>query len=98
MPAATTNAYTDVKRASDSFLGIPSQCFAANKAKLGDPDPRGREQYLANIGMKVNAKLNGVNVVLTPRGLFPWMTRPYMVLGKTPAHAPLHCQPQDFGS
>lgn len=74
------NGYTEVKRASDSYLGIPSQCFAANKAKIGEFNPRGREQYLANIGMKVNAKLNGTNVVLS-KSLFPWMNSPYMVFG-----------------
>lgn len=79
--AALTNAYTEVKRASDSYLGIPSQCFAANKAKLGDFPGPGREQYLANIAMKVNAKLKGTNVVLS-RNPYPWMNEPYMVFGE----------------
>lgn len=78
---ALTNAYTEVKRASDSYLGIPSQCFAANKAKLGDFPGPGREQYLANIAMKVNAKLKGTNVVLS-RNPYPWMNEPYMVFGE----------------
>lgn len=78
--AATSNAYTDVKRTTDSFLGIPSQCFAANKAKIGEHNPRGREQYLANIGMKVNAKLNGTNVVLS-RNPYAWMDKPFIVFG-----------------
>ena len=81
--AALTNAYTEVKRASDSYLGIPSQCFAANKAKLGDFPGPGREQYLANIAMKVNAKLRGTNVVLS-RNPYPWMNEPYMVFGRPP--------------
>lgn len=80
--AALTNAYTEVKRASDSFLGIPSQCFAANKAKIGDmPMGNSREQYLANIAMKVNAKLKGTNVVLS-RNPYPWMSKPFMVFGE----------------
>ena len=78
--AAANNGYTEVKRASDSFLGIPSQCFAANKAKIGEREPKGREQYLANIGMKVNAKLNGTNVVLS-RNPCTWMEKPYIVFG-----------------
>jgi hypothetical protein len=79
--AALSNAYNDVKRASDSYLGIPTQCFAANKAKLGTYPDTGREQYLANVGMKVNAKLQGTNVVIS-RNPYPWMNEPYMVLGE----------------
>jgi len=79
--AALSNAYNDVKRASDSYLGIPTQCFAANKAKLGQYPDNAREQYLASVAMKVNAKLQGTNAVIS-RNPYPWMAEPYMVLGE----------------
>lgn len=71
--------YKDVKRTSDSYLGIPSQCFVARKASIGVPQARGRPQYCANIAMKVNAKLDGVNCALA--SIQPFMKRPFMVIG-----------------
>ena len=55
--SAGAELYKEVKRASDSYLGVPSQCFVARKASIGVPQARGRPQYCANIAMKVNAKL-----------------------------------------
>ena len=74
--------YKEVKRASDSFLGIPSQCFVARKASIGVPQARGRPQYCANIAMKANAKLDGINCALAT--IQPFMERPYMVIGESP--------------
>lgn len=72
--------YTQIKRASDAHLGIPSQCFVAAKANVGTGDPtRGRDQYTANLALKVNAKLGGVNCTLEP--VLPWQRDPYMVFG-----------------
>ncbi len=52
--------YKEVKRASDSFLGVPSQCFVTRKASIGVPAPRGRPQYCANIAMKVGHVLGSL--------------------------------------
>lgn len=39
-----------------------TQCFIAPKAGIGPRnEPRGRPQYCANVALKVNAKLDGVN-------------------------------------
>jgi hypothetical protein len=32
-----TDLYNEVKRAGDSFLGIPTQCFVTRKASIGVP-------------------------------------------------------------
>ena len=61
---AGAELYKEVKRASDSFLGIVSQCFVTRKASIGVPMVRGRPQYCANLAMKINAKLGGKNVAL----------------------------------
>lgn len=37
---AGTDLYKEVKRASDSFIGVPSQCFVAKKASIGVPMTR----------------------------------------------------------
>ena len=48
---SSTELYKDVKRATDSFLGVPSQCFQPAKAAIGVPPKRGdgRQQYCANV-------------------------------------------------
>jgi eukaryotic translation initiation factor 2C len=58
--------YAMVKQAGDSALGIRTQCFAADKAGIGRNarPPKGRLQYCANVAMKINTKMGGVNVKL----------------------------------
>ncbi len=57
--------YAKVKALGDVELGLPTQCIAASKAGLGPrSSPRGRSQYLANLSMKINAKLGGSNVLV----------------------------------
>jgi len=51
---AVIDLYAEIKRAGDSFLGVPTQCFVASKAGIGTGQaPRGRPQYCANIALKV---------------------------------------------
>ncbi|KAL4551142.1 hypothetical protein Ndes2526B_g05451 [Nannochloris sp. 'desiccata'] len=68
LPDTGTELYREVKQAGDSYLGVPTQCVVAQKAKIGaKPDfKRGQLQYIANVALKVNAKLGGRNVVVSP--------------------------------
>lgn len=63
---AAGSPYSQIKQAGDSVLGLRTQCFAADKAGVGinARPPRGRPQYCANLAMKINAKMGGVNVKL----------------------------------
>ena len=82
-----------MKRSSDSFLGIPSQCFVACKAAIGMPQNKPRDQYTANLALKINTKLDGVNCIV-PKN-FPWQSQPYMVFGEpTSAQTDLATQPR----
>ena len=69
-----------MKRSSDSFLGIASQCFVARKAAIGMPQNKPRDQYTANLALKINTKLDGVNCIVNK--MFPWQNQPYMVFGE----------------
>ena len=60
--ARRCGVYNEVKRASDSFLGMPSQCFVTRKASIGVRAPRGRPQYCSNIAMKVGFRLRVIGV------------------------------------
>ena len=79
--------YNDVKALGDAELGLPTQCIAANKAGLGTEAPiqaKGRSQYLANVAMKINAKLGGLNVKV---GLTParaWLLLPGRAMRQAP--------------
>ena len=86
-----TQLYSEVKRASDSFLGIPSQCFVAKKASVGMPPGKPRDQYTANLAMKINVKLEGINWYIRPSPKAPWQSQPYMVIGGLPPY--LHARP-----
>jgi hypothetical protein len=44
---------------------VPSQCIVTRSAGIGpNTEPRGRLQYCANVALKINAKLDGINVRL----------------------------------
>lgn len=65
LPSRSSQLYTEVKMASDAALGLPSQVLVAPVAGVGKGvAPRGRLQYCANLGLKINAKMGGVNMRL----------------------------------
>ncbi len=85
--------YAQVKQAGDSLLGVRTQCFAADKAGIGAraQAPRGRPQYLANLALKINAKMGGVNVKLVdnpsvPKAIPVIGSKPFMVMGADVTH------------
>ena len=52
MSVAGAELYKEVKRATDSSLGIPSQCFVANKAGIQrGPPAKPRVQYCAKCAL-----------------------------------------------
>ncbi|WIA39818.1 hypothetical protein OEZ86_005871 [Tetradesmus obliquus] len=93
--------YALVKQAGDSALGIRTQCFAADKAGIGRNarPPKGRLQYCANVAMKINTKMGGVNVKLLDDPQQPKVvpvvgTVPFMVFGADVTH-PTSFHPDD---
>ncbi|KAK0493436.1 argonaute-like protein [Armillaria luteobubalina] len=57
---SNTDLYTAVKHCGDIKRGVPNQCLRVGKCW------RAREQYWANVAMKINVKLGGVNVIPDP--------------------------------
>jgi eukaryotic translation initiation factor 2C len=71
--------YGDVKRASDTVFGIPSQCMLLKHCVKKQP------QYIANLLMKVNMKLGGRNAVF--REPMSWfMEAPTIIFGCDVSH------------
>lgn len=74
-----TASYGDIKRMSDTVLGIPSQCIVSANI------PKANPQYCANVCMKVNMKLHGKNSIL--REPLPLVTTsPTIIIGADVEH------------
>ena len=54
--------YATVRRICDVELGIPATCTLSTKINT----ERGQMQYMANVALKINAKLGGLNHTLDP--------------------------------
>ncbi|KAH6907498.1 argonaute-like protein [Coprinopsis sp. MPI-PUGE-AT-0042] len=69
-------------RQSHQVVGVPTQCLKANKCM------RGSAQYFANVALKLNVKLGGINVNLNkdPSGILTEHTQRVMVTGADVVH------------
>ncbi|PNH02563.1 Protein argonaute-2 [Tetrabaena socialis] len=94
LPVKATEEYREVKRVSDVVLGVPSQVVTGKAARIGrqnNQDRAGGPVYCANLALKINSKLGGVNVSLShgPRYL-PVLggarAAPFMILGADVTH------------
>ena len=73
--------YESVKQTGDVKLGIPTQCIRVSRAL--DPKP----QVCSNIALKINAKLGGVNHVVSPqKEVAPLFVKPVIIFGADVTH------------
>src|SRR5690554_1667006 len=63
LPDTDAAIYNAVKYAGDIKYGIHTVCVVEQKVAK----PERRDQYLANVALKVNSKLNGINQALDPQ-------------------------------
>jgi eukaryotic translation initiation factor 2C len=63
IPAVETTLYKRIKHVGDVSAGVHTICVVAQKFAKGDP------QYFANVALKFNLKLGGVNQVLATERL-----------------------------
>ncbi|KAL4087694.1 hypothetical protein PRIC1_013582 [Phytophthora ramorum] len=74
LPDTSSFLYGDVKRTSDTVLGIASQCIASKNLR------KANAAFCANVCLKINMRLNGKNAVL--RGPLPLIsTAPTILVG-----------------
>ncbi|RLN26787.1 hypothetical protein BBO99_00006438 [Phytophthora kernoviae] len=75
----SVGSYGDIKRMSDTMLGIPSQCIVSANVRSAKP------QYCANVCLKINMKLSGKNSIL--REPLPLVsTAPTIIIGADVEH------------
>ena len=72
--------YAEVKRVGDNVLGIPTQGVKIKQVEEARP------QVCANLSMKINAKLGGVNHVIDPKVKSLVFKEPVIIFGADVTH------------
>lgn len=81
LPNAGGQLYGEIKRITDTIIGIPSQCMQSKH--IANP----KKQYCANLCLKVNVKLGGMNHSLQS-GEIPFISeRPTIIFGADVSHS-----------
>ncbi|KAG0216514.1 hypothetical protein BGX28_000028 [Mortierella sp. GBA30] len=80
LPNTGVPLYAEIKRVTDTIIGVSSQCIQMRHAR----DPR--KQYCANVCLKINVKLGGMNAQLAPQ-LLPFLSaKPTILIGGDVSH------------
>lgn len=75
LPTTNVTLYAEIKRVCDTSLGVASQCLLVKNIHAP------KKQYCANVCLKINVKLGGLNVFLTSNQL-PFLSEvPTVVFG-----------------
>jgi eukaryotic translation initiation factor 2C len=74
--------YSGLKYLCDSHLGVPTVCVQATKIRK----VQGQLQYYANVALKVNMKLGGVNHSLDAKSMSWLAKQPTMLVGMDVTH------------
>ena len=80
LPDRSKHLYPEIKRVGDNVLGIPTQCVLWKHVQQAKP------QVCANISLKVNAKLGGINYVIDPSEKSPVFREPVIIFGADVTH------------
>ncbi|ORZ26299.1 Piwi domain-domain-containing protein [Lobosporangium transversale] len=82
LPTTGVPLYAEIKRVTDTVLGVSSQCIQSKHTR----DPK--KQYCANVCLKINVKLGGMNSHLAPN-MLPFLTsKPTILFGADVSHPP----------
>lgn len=80
LPEGGNEIYTKVKHFGDVVRGVVTQCLKSNKCRGAKP------QYWANVMLKVNVKLGGINNVLSDNTMLSDPHNPVIVMGADVIH------------
>ncbi|KAJ1550047.1 hypothetical protein HK096_009047, partial [Nowakowskiella sp. JEL0078] len=80
LPNSGVPLYAEIKRVTDTIIGIASQCVQSKHVL------KAIKQYCANVALKVNVKLGGMNAFLGPQQLSFVSEKPTIVFGADITH------------
>ena len=72
--------YPEIERVGDNVIGIPTQCVQSKHVHRTNP------QVCANIALKINSKLGGINHVIDPGVKSPVFREPVIIFGADVTH------------
>jgi hypothetical protein len=79
---ADKHVYAGIKHLCDSYLDLATVCVHSAKIRK----EKGQPQYFANVALKVNMKLGGINHALDPKSM-AWLKKvPTMLMGIDVTH------------
>ncbi|KAF9950945.1 eukaryotic translation initiation factor 2C, 2 [Mortierella alpina] len=80
LPNTGVPLYAEIKRVSDTVIGIPTQCVQMSHTRMP------KKQYCANVCLKMNVKLGGMNSFIPPAQT-PFLTqKPTILFGADVSH------------
>ncbi|KAG0302521.1 hypothetical protein BGZ98_007426 [Dissophora globulifera] len=82
LPNTGVPLYAEIKRVTDTVIGVSSQCIQSRHTKMA------KKQYCANVCLKINVKLGGMNSHLA-KGMLPILAaKPTILFGADVSHPP----------
>ncbi|KAK7689674.1 hypothetical protein QCA50_007469 [Cerrena zonata] len=82
LPQGSADIYQAIKHFGDVTQGVATQCLSSQKCS------RANQQYYANVALKINVKLGGINTVPDPRSvsILTDPSNPTIVMGADEIH------------
>ena len=84
LPERDKQIYPEIKRVGDNVIGIPTQCVQSKHVHRTNP------QVCANIALKINSKLGGINHVIDPGEKSPVFRESVIIFGTDLTHPSLN--------
>jgi hypothetical protein len=72
--------YAEIKRVSDTVIGVATQCIQSQHLR------QAKKQYCANVCLKINVKLGGMNSFIDPAQIPFISQRPTILMGADVTH------------
>ena len=80
LPGKEKDLYAEIKRVGDGVVGVPTQCVQLKLVQ------QAKAQVCANISLKINSKLGGINQVIDPSVKSLVFREPTIVFGADVTH------------
>jgi eukaryotic translation initiation factor 2C len=80
LPNTGVSLYAEIKRLTDTVIGVASQCVQVKHTQAP------KKQYCANVCLKMNVKLGGMNSELAPTMLPVLKEKPTIIFGADVSH------------